>query len=58
MTEPNLLEFRRHMGTLVEGKTDAELAEMHATLQWIADQAIAHAIGARPLPHPKLLRSA
>lgn len=58
MADQNMIEFRRHMGPLVEGKTDAELAEMHATLQWVADQAIAFAIGARPLPHPKLLRSA
>ena len=58
MTETNLLEFRRHMGPLVEGKTDAELAEMHATLQWIADQAIDHALRVRQHPHLHLLRSA
>lgn len=57
MIEPNLPEFRRHMGPLVEGKTDAEVAEMHATLQWVADQAIAHALR-EPQRTPHLLRSA
>ena len=45
------------MGPLVEGKTDAEVAEMHATLQWVADQAIAHALR-EPQRTPHLLRSA
>lgn len=58
MTDTNILEFRRHMGPLVEGKTDAELAEMHATLQWIADQAIDEAIRQRTQAPARLQRSA
>lgn len=58
MIEPNLPEFRRHMGPLVEGKTDAELAEMHATLQWVADQAIAHALRERAMSTCDIRRTA
>lgn len=58
MSDPTLIEFRRHMGEAAKGLSESELAQWHAALAWIADQAIAFAIR-HPKPAPlQLLRSA
>lgn len=58
MPDQNLIEFRRHMGALAEGLSESELAQWMATLQWIADQAIAFALRQAETPKLALLRSA
>jgi hypothetical protein len=54
----DLIEFRRALGPVAEGKSDEELLQRHAALQWIADQAIAHALRVHQPPALHLVRSA
>ena len=58
MPDQNLIEFRRHMGEAAAGLSESELAQWMTSLQWIADQAIDHALRVRQHPHHHLLRSA
>lgn len=54
----DLTAFRQHLGKLAEGVSDDVLAQWATALQWIADQAVDHALRVRQHPHLQLLRSA
>ncbi len=58
MTDPAVIEFRRHMGEAAAGLSESELAQWMTSLQWIAEQAVDHALRVRQHPHLHLLRSA
>lgn len=47
MSVPTLEQFRRELGSLADGKSDAELARIQEQVEWLARFALEQALAAR-----------